>query len=504
MNPDTAVEVGKVLNSGMVTQASKVVEYEERLATYFNHPYVISLNSATSGLTLAYMLLNLSPDDEVITTPLTCFATTAAILANKCRIVWADVDQDTCNIDLNDVKQKITKNTKALCFVHWGGTPVNLDRVEEIKQYALDKYNIKLAVIEDCAHAFGAKYDGFALGTKYGNIAVYSTQAIKHLTTADGGIMMLPTKEFYDRAMLLRWYGIDRNRRSLPGSDFRLEPDIPQAGGKYHMNDVNATIGLCNLVGIQERLDKYRERALYYTKNIQVNDVIQLLHTDPKAVSAYWIYTLKVGLGLKQEFMQYMTDHGVVVSQVHARNDKHTCVSQFQTKLPKLDALEKQIISIPVGWWVDFDDINIITSLINDFSRTHVPNIVNLSPDTVSDYRDILTEMNGYVSTTYNIDQSLYNSVYLMYINSVLVASGKLLVEQKLYRGVGHIEDIVVKQSYRGQGVGKYLVNWLRNLSHESFDCYKTVLSCKQELHDFYTNAGFTYEGVSMVSRYYK
>ena len=139
MNEDIDI-ITDTLKSGMITQGKKVEEFEEKLKTYFNYPYLLTLNSATSGLTLAYRLLNLKPGvDNVISTPLTCFATNASILANNLDIIWADTDTNTCNIDLEDVKRKINSNTKALSFVHWGGNPIDLNKVDELKKYALDK-----------------------------------------------------------------------------------------------------------------------------------------------------------------------------------------------------------------------------------------------------------------------------------------------------------------------------------------------------------------------------
>ena len=120
MSPDAPTNVSSVLTSGMITQSSKVEEFEEKLKQYFDWPFVLTLNSATAGLTLAYRLLNLESNNEIISTPLTCFATTCAILANSRNIIWADTDPLTCNIDIGDVKSKITKNTKVVSFVHWG------------------------------------------------------------------------------------------------------------------------------------------------------------------------------------------------------------------------------------------------------------------------------------------------------------------------------------------------------------------------------------------------
>jgi dTDP-4-amino-4,6-dideoxygalactose transaminase len=200
VNMDNNLEiVMNTLTSGMITQGSKVEEFENKLKEYFNYPYILTLNSATSGLTLAYRLLNLNNDDVVISTPLTCFATNAAILANNLNIIWADTDPNTCNIDLQDVKNKINENTKVLTFVHWGGIPVNLDIVEELKIYTKNTYGHDLYIVEDCAHSFGSEFNGKKLGT-YGNICVFSLQAIKHLTSGDGGLIFLPNEEMYKRA----------------------------------------------------------------------------------------------------------------------------------------------------------------------------------------------------------------------------------------------------------------------------------------------------------------
>ena len=328
MNDDIDI-VTNTLKSGMITQGKKVEEFEEKLKIYFNYPYLLTLNSATSGLTLAYRLLDLKPGiDTVISTPLTCFATNASILSNNLDIVWADTNPLTCNIDLEDVKKKINSKTKALSFVHWGGNPVDLNKVQELKEYALEKFEIDLKVIEDCAHAFGAEINYKKLGT-HGNICVFSLQAIKHLTTGDGGLIFLPNEEMYKRAKLLRWFGIDRDRRSLPGTDFRLEPDISEYGYKFHMNDINASIGLSNLPNIENILKKCRNNAKIYKENLSGLSGIQLFEEVENSNPSYWIYTLKILYNRKNEFLDFMKFKGIVVSQVHARNDRHSCLEKY-------------------------------------------------------------------------------------------------------------------------------------------------------------------------------
>jgi dTDP-4-amino-4,6-dideoxygalactose transaminase len=165
------------LNSGMITQSQKVEEFESKLKEWFDYKNILTVNSATSGLTLALRLLNLKEGDEVLCTPLTCFATTCSVLANKLKIKWVDVDVNTCNMDLDDLKYKISSSTKAILVVHWGGSPIDLDKLKNIAG--------DIPIIEDCAHAFGAEYNGKKIGC-HENIAVFSLQAIKHLTTGDG------------------------------------------------------------------------------------------------------------------------------------------------------------------------------------------------------------------------------------------------------------------------------------------------------------------------------
>jgi len=364
MSPTVSVNVANTLNSGMITQSSKVEEYENKLKEWFNYPFILSLNSATSGLTIAIRMLDLSPDDEVLSTPLTCTATNWPILANNAKIKWVDVDINTCNMDLDDLKSKITNKTKAVVLVHWGGSPINLEKLSSIQTYTLDTFGFKLKVIEDCAHAFGAEYKGKKIGT-HGNTCVFSTQAIKHLTTGDGGLIFCEDEKSYQRAKLLRWYGISREQRSS-GKDFRLENDINEWGYKFHMNDINATIGIYNLPYIAKNLQRIRENTDFYDKELASIKCVELLKKIPDSLSAYWIYTIKIKC--KEDFITFMKDHGIMVSQVHNRNDIHSCVKQFKCHLPLLDKLEKEIICIPCGWWITDQDRLKIVDCIKNFS----------------------------------------------------------------------------------------------------------------------------------------
>ena len=352
--------LNEVLLSGYIGQGKKVEELESILCNYFNNPFCITLNSATSGLKLAYRLLNLQPGDEVLTTPLTCTATNWPILDNSLNIKWIDVDETNYNLDLNDLRRKISKNTKAICLVHWGGYPVDLNELKKIQKEAKSKFGNFIPIIEDCAHAMGSQFNKKMLGN-HGNICVYSFQAIKHFTTGDGGLIILPNEELYKRAKMLRWYGIDRETNS---KDFRCEKDIKEWGYKYHMNDINATIGIHNFPLSLERSKKYIENSTYYDEQLKDVEKVTILTKQKDRKSACWIHTIKVKD--RDLFMQLMKEKQIMVSKVHQRNDIHSCVSKYKSLLPNLDKLSEEMICIPNGWWVTEEDREYIISSIKE------------------------------------------------------------------------------------------------------------------------------------------
>lgn len=380
MSPKAKEDVGEILDCGYIGQGKRVDEFEAILKEKFKNDYVITTNSATSAEHLAIHLLKrpyvgvqelggvafspvnwmgIKDGDEILATPLTCTASNFPILANNLKIKWVDIDPKTLNMDLDDLARKISSTTKAIMLVHWGGYPVDLDKVREIQLKAFQINGFKPAVIEDCAHAFGSYFNGQPIGS-HGNICTFSFQAIKHLTTVDGGALVLPHENLYQRAKLLRWYGINRETNK---KDFRCEADIPEWGFKFHMNDVNATVGLANIKEVDENVIKiHKSNAKYYDDNLKDVAGITLLDRDSRMESAFWIYSMLVER--KQDFMDYMKSCGIVVSQVHERNDIHSSLREYKTILPNLDKITPKLISIPVGWWVTEEDRDYIVDCI--------------------------------------------------------------------------------------------------------------------------------------------
>ena len=379
---DTAPQkVAEVLTSGFIGQGPKVAELETKLSSYFgvDTSHLLTFNSATSAEHLAYHILKnpqtykvdcetvdlsynwpgLQEGDEVLTTPLTCTATNWPILANGLKLKWVDIDSETMNISLSDLRNKLSNKTKIVTVVHWGGYPVDMVELEKIRNEFYSEYGFKFMVIDDSAHAFGSELDGKKIGT-YESISTFSLQAIKHITSVDGGFWITPYTEMNKRGRLERWYGIDREG---PKADFRCESDIENWGFKFHMNDVSATVGIENLLHADNIIGKHQSNGKFYNDSLKNVSGIHLLEDSPRKKSAYWLYTMRIEN--RDGFMRYMNECGVATSRVHERNDKHTCVKEFICDLPNVDEVTKDMICLPVGWWVTDEDRKYIVDCIN-------------------------------------------------------------------------------------------------------------------------------------------
>lgn len=385
MSPKAGEEVTKVLNSGFIGQGPKVEEFESILKEHFQHPYIQTVNAGTSALHMALHLLKtpkthmenvyqgiafvehnwpgLEPGDEVLCTAMTCTASNWPVLANGLKIKWVDIDPNTLNMDLEDLAKKITLKTKVIMGVHWGGYPLDLDKIKEIQNNFRKEHGWAPALIEDGAHSFGSDYKGNPIGTN-GNLTMFSLQAIKHITSVDGGLLFSPHKELHDRGKLVRWYGIDRDGDR---KDFRCEADIPEWGFKFHMNDVCATVGIENFKFMDEIVSKHKSNAAYYDNNLKDVNGVTLLERQEGFNSAFWIYTMLVDD--RDDFYKYMDECNITVSQVHERNDKHTCTAEFKTELPNLDKTIGKVVNIPVGWWITKEEREYIVNCIKQWKK---------------------------------------------------------------------------------------------------------------------------------------
>lgn len=389
MSPQAKINVGEVLDSGFIGEGPKVKELEHSLHKYFTTSSdavdIITVNSATSAEHLIYAyfkkdreIINheipgvaystmkwegLRADDEVLSTPLTCTATNWPIITEGLNLRWVDVDPLTCNMSLDALEKAINEKTRIVTIVHWGGNPIDLDRLTQIVSDAKKKYGREILIVEDCAHALGSMYKGVSVGFT-GNYSTFSLQAIKHITTGDGGFVVCPSASVSKDFRLLRWYGIDRDS---PRTDFRCETDVAEAGYKYHMNDISAAIGLANLQDANKVIGTNKSNGEFYNRELVNIPGITIIPQVEGADSAYWLYTFHTTR--RDELMNYLDQHGIKSSRVHERNDKHTCTLPYRTELPGVDQAVKTMLSIPVGYWVTEEDREYIVNCIKNFHK---------------------------------------------------------------------------------------------------------------------------------------
>lgn len=357
MSEDVLKPVNDTLMSGYIGQGPRVDAFEEALKPWVGSDHAVALSSGTAALQLALRLCNVGHGDEVISTAMTCTATNVVIPALGAKIVWADIDPKTGNIDPESIKKCITAKTKAIMMVHWGGYPCEIDEINAIgKQHGIP-------VIEDAAHAFGASYNGKPIGS-HSDFVCFSFQAIKLLTTVDGGALVCKNKADYKRAKLLRWFGIDRE---TPRKDFRCEEDVKEYGYKFHMNDVNATIGLHQLPHVEKNLKDGQKNGDGFRERLKDIRGVELLHYKNDRKSSYWLFSLLADNRI--QFMKAMEEMGIVVSQVHARNDSHTMFKEFRKPLPGVEAFSEKQVSIPAGWWLSDRDFEHIVKSVQSFYK---------------------------------------------------------------------------------------------------------------------------------------
>lgn len=346
----------ETLLSGWIGEGSKVKLFEARLAEYLTveQERVVLVNSGTSALQLALRLAGVGPGDEVISTAMTCAATNEPILLQGARVHWADIDPLTGNLSSASIANAINEKTKAIMLVHWGGQPCDLAEINALA----DAHGIP--VIEDAAHALGSEYQGKLIGS-HSAFVCYSFQAIKTITTIDGGMVVCRDPETAHRGRKLRWFGIDREARK---TEVFWEYDIEEPGYKFHMNDVAATIGLEQLKYLPDLLTHQRCNADIYYRELEDVPGLTLPPRRDDRRSSYWLMTVLVEK--RNDFVQMLKAKGIASSVVHIRNDTYSVFKDAARvdSLTGLDLFTSRMLCIPIGYWVSEDDIHRISSAI--------------------------------------------------------------------------------------------------------------------------------------------
>ena len=329
--------VNDVLLSGWLGEGPVVADFETAVAEMVGTPYCVAVNSGTSALHLALKIANIRPGDEVITTAQTMLATSQAILAVGGVPVFADIEFETGNLDANDLHNRFTERTAAVLAVDWAGYPCDWDSI-----LSFCRTN-GISPIDDAAHAFGASYRGKPLGVVC-PITCFSFQAVKSLTTGDGGMLCVSNAEQRDRARALRWFGMNRAERrpSVLGDS---DCDVVELGYKYHMNDIAAAIGLGNLAEFANQQRRRAEIAQRYTEALAGTNGLTLFHRSPDRTPSHWLYCLHVEE--RERFCQMMRAAGIATTVTNRRIDRYSLLGGQRMDLPNLRRFDASFIAIP-------------------------------------------------------------------------------------------------------------------------------------------------------------
>lgn len=340
MAPPAAVlpRLQEVLYGGQISEGEPVAEFERRFGEYVGNPRTLSFYSGTAALHVALLLAGVGAGDDVVSTAMTAEPTNLAICHAGATPRWADVDPMTGNVTGESVAAALTPRTRAILVVHYGGIPVPLDDVLAVAA----RHGIP--VIEDAAHALGARWQGRPIGT-HAPFTMFSLQAIKHLTTVDGGMLTLADPDLLARGRRLRWFGIDR---AAP----RTDVDVAEIGFKYHMNNVNATLGLVQLEHIGPMIARHVANGRWFNAAFDaLGGGVERCHVHPAAEPAYWFYTLLCDDA--DGLARHLAAHGIDSSKAHKRNDRHSVFAASRAELPGLDRFYDRMLHVPCGWWVD-------------------------------------------------------------------------------------------------------------------------------------------------------
>lgn len=330
----------EVLYSGMIAEGALTYQFEAEFACAFDLPLALGMSSGTGALHVSLLLAGVHPGDEVITTSMTAEPTNTVILQTGATPVFADVDPTTGNMDPGSAASLITERTRAIVVVHYAGFPADLARLRIVA----DQHGI--ALVEDAAHALGARYAGRGIGT-VGDSALFSLQAIKHMTTVDGGMLTLRDSTQVDLARRLRWFGLSKG---VP----RTEVDITTPGYKYNMHNVAATIGLAQLESISARIDRHKANGQYFDEAIPKIPGLAVTRIESDAEPSYWIYT--VLSDDDEAVVARLAAVDVAASKLHRPNHLHSVFAPMRREMPGLETFYRRLTHIPCGWWVSDED----------------------------------------------------------------------------------------------------------------------------------------------------
>lgn len=358
--------VVEVLKSDWITQGPKVDEFEKRVAEYCGARYAVAVSSGTAALHAACSVAGISKGDEAITTPITFAATANAVVYCGGKPVFADIREDTLNIDVQEIEIRLSPQTKAILPLDFAGHPADLD---EIRALAEER---KLIIIEDACHALGAEYRGRKIGS-LSDMTVLSFHPVKHITTGEGGMVLTDSEEFYQKLKLFRHHGIIKN--DLGKGPWYYEIHSP--GHNFRITDFQCALGISQMKRLDRFVERRRQIASRYNEAFAEMKEIMAPMESADVKAAYHIYVIQLRTELlkvgRKEVFEALKAENVGVNVHYMPLHLHPFYQrEFGYKkgdYPKAERYYERAITLPIFPKMSDEDVEDVIKAVSKVIR---------------------------------------------------------------------------------------------------------------------------------------
>jgi UDP-4-amino-4,6-dideoxy-N-acetyl-beta-L-altrosamine transaminase len=360
-------EVVKTLKSDWLTTGPKVKEFEDKFCEYTGAKYAIAISNGTAALDTAVQVLDLPEDSEIITTPFTFIASSNCILYNKCKPIFVDIKEDTFNINPRKIEEAITPKTKAILYVDYAGQPCEISELKDIA----NKHNLFL--IEDACHAVGSKYKGKRIGS-FADLTIFSFHPVKHITTGEGGMITTNNETFYNKLLMLRNHGIDKDCKERFGPTSSWEYNMKYLGRNYRITDFQCALGISQLKKLNNSIIKRNEIAEEYNIAFKQINKIKTPHVKENIYHAWHLYTILLDKSInRDEFFRKMRKSNIGVNVHYIPIYKHGYYKNLfnidPTNFPNTENVFSRIITLPLHGSLKKEEVEYIIEKVKEAIR---------------------------------------------------------------------------------------------------------------------------------------
>ncbi len=356
-------EVVRVLKSDFLTQGSEVDNFEKKLAKNTNAKFAVCFNSGTAALHAAYFAAGIGKNDEFITSPMTFAATANAGLYLGARPVFVDILTNG-NINPGLIEEKITKKTKIIIPVHYGGLPCEMVAIQKIAR------KHKLIIIEDACHALGAKYkDTKVGGCAYSDMAAFSFHPVKHITTGEGGAVTTNSKEYYEKMKIFRTHGITKKTfSSKTRNDGDWYYEMQHLGYNYRLTDFQAALGSSQLEKLDKYVKKRREIAIIYQEKFKNNNFFDLISEEKNVKNSFHLFPILLKNVLSRKIIfEKLREKGIGVQVHYIPIYFHPYYQRLGYKkglCPRAEDFYEREISLPMYFSLSDNEVDHVISIM--------------------------------------------------------------------------------------------------------------------------------------------